>query len=51
MPTSDLASFPATIGYDVIQEEMPAVNFVKKYQGAFSLKYAALRLIPSCHFN
>lgn len=40
MASSDLTSRAASIGWDVIQEEMPAVNFVKKYQDVFSLKYA-----------
>jgi len=36
-----------SIGYDVIQEEMPAVNFVNKYQGVFSLNETFMAHIQS----
>ena len=28
----------ASVGFDVIQEEMPAVNFVHKYENVFAFK-------------
>ncbi|EKM58970.1 uncharacterized protein PHACADRAFT_249107 [Phanerochaete carnosa HHB-10118-sp] len=36
-----------SIGYDVIQEEMPAVNFVNKYKGVFSLNETYMAQIQS----
>ena len=35
-------NFVATIGYDVIQTQMGAANFVHKYENVFALKFVPL---------
>lgn len=36
--SSQSATYLASLGWDVIQEDMPAVNFVHKYDSVFNLK-------------
>ena len=44
-PCADTRFRAAVLGWDIVQTQIPAVPFVKKYENVFALKYAPPSLL------